>query len=166
MADSYTYNKESGLVPTGDYEVKLYEIGISILPSGKRKLSLRFRIRDDIEGQAYGNKCIFEDIWPEKENPNMFNQRRINQLLGTQDVKDGQVFEDIYAIMDFMRGNNCLVAHIIVVFDDYRGEEVNKIAYYKVSKHKPKSLDAEEPKQVKKPEPNGAGVVDDDDLPF
>ena len=162
MSDSYTYKNESALISAGDYEVKLEEIGIAVLPSGKRKLALRFRIRDDIDGQSFGNKCLFEDIWAEKENPNMFNQKRINQLLGTQDVKDGQVFENIYSIMDFMRSNNCLVAHVVVSFDDYRGEEVNRIAYYKSSKHKPQSLET----KVSKTEQNDTMVITEDDLPF
>ena len=160
MADSYTYKNESSLMPTGDYEVRLEEMGIAFLPSGKRKLAIRFRVRDDIEGQGYGNKCLFEDIWPEKENPNMFNRKRINQLLGTQDVKDGQVFNDIYAIMDFMKSNNCLIAHVITTFDEYKGEDVNKITYYKSSKNKPQVLGA------KMAAPTPKEPDDDEAFPF
>lgn len=156
MAEGYTYKNESALIPDGDYEVKIDTIGVKILPSGKEKLSIMFRVRDDIDGQAYGNKCLFEDIWKEKESPEHFNRKRINQLLGTQEIKDGTVFDTINDVIDFLKSNNCLVAHVISIFDDYRGEDVNKISYYKASKHKPQSI-------VKKEEPK---VIEDDDLPF
>ena len=157
MAEGYTYKNESSLLPDGDYEARIDTIGIKVLPSGKEKLTIMFRIRDDIDGQAYGNKCIFEDIWKEKDSPEHFNRRRINQLLGTQEVKDGTVFNSINDIIEFLKENNCLVLHIITIFDEYYGEDVNKVSYYKSSKHKPQVL----VKGKKADE-----VVSDDDLPF
>ena len=159
MAD-YTYNKnEGGLMPTGDYEVKLEEMTITIIPSGKEKLALRFRVRDDIEGQSYGNKVLFEDIWKEKESPEHFNRKRVNQLLGTQEIEDGHIFKDIYEVIEFMKSNNYLVVHVVTTFDEYKGEDVNKIAYYKSSKHKPQSLGGEQPKKP-------TIEIDDNQLPF
>ena len=162
MAEGYTYKNEKVLIPEGDFEVKVEEMGVNILPSGKKKLAIRFRIRDDIEGQSYGNKCLFDDIWTDKESPEHFNRKRINQLLGTQDIKEGTVFEDIYKISEFMKGA-CLQVHVVIVFDEYRGEDVNKIAYYKSSNQKPQTLGGNaEPKH----EPVRVNVADDDAVPF
>ena len=153
----YKYEKESNLVKTGDYEARLENIERKTLPSGTEKLSLTWRIRDDIEGQSYGNKVMFEDIWREKESPEHFNRKRINQLLGTQnEVKEGTVFETINDIIEYMIGK-CAIIHVVEVFDDYRGEDVNKISYYKSSNAIPKRIGGQEP---------SVSVVDDDDLPF
>lgn len=161
MADGYTYKNEKVLIPEEDYEVKVDEMGVVILPSGKKKLAIRFRIRDDIEGQSYGNKCLFEDIWQEKESPEHFNRKRINQLLGTQEIEDGKTFEDIYKICEFMKGA-CLQVHVVIVFDEYRGEDVNRVSYYKSSNNKPQTLEG----TVVDKKPLGVKVEDDDTIPF
>lgn len=154
----YKYEKTSSLVKNGDYEAKLENIERKTLPSGTEKLSLTWRIRDDIEGQSYGNKVLFEDIWREKESPEHFNRKRINQLLGTQkEVKEGTVFETINDIIEYMIGKYAII-HVDEVFDDYRGEDINKISYYKSSNQTPKQLGT----QIK----SSSSVVDNDDLPF
>ena len=154
---AYTYEKTSSLVKTGDYEARLEVMEVKTLPSGTEKLSLMWRIRDDIEGQSYGNKVLFEDIWREKESPEHFNRKRINQLLGTQkDIKEGEVFDNINKIIAYMVGRNAVI-HVDNVFDDYRGEDVNKVSYYKSSNQLPKKLNTKT---------NEDFVVNDDDLPF
>ena len=166
----YTYDasENSGLVKEGDYEAVIERMERKTLPSGKEKLSIMYRIRSDVEGQSYGNKCIFEDIWEEKENPGVFNRRRLNQLLGTQEIEDGHAFETINDVIDFLLYGN-LIIHVSVELDEYRGEDVNKVAYYRSSKVKPQKLggEVEKPlfeKDEENPGPSG-GVVGDD-LPF
>ncbi len=159
---NYTYeaDKSGGLIAEGDYEATLERMERKTLPSGKEKISCMFRIRSDVE-QKYGNKCVFDDIWAEKDNPGVFNRRRLNQLMGTQEIEDGHVFEDINEVIDFLLGSN-LIIHVGVEFDNYHGEDVNKVSYYKSSKAKPQSLGAkpEESKNLGKVE------VEEDDLPF
>ena len=78
MSESYKYKNESQLLPDGDYEARIEKIEVKTLPtSGKDKLSIMYRIRDDIDDQVYGNKCVFEDIWREKESPEHFNRKRL-----------------------------------------------------------------------------------------
>lgn len=164
MAD-YTFNKENELKEEGDYEVFVEKMEIRILPSGTEKLFCQYRVRDDVE-QKYKNSCLFEDIWHEKDNPNLFNRKRINRILGTQDIEEGTVFESINAICDFMLGKN-LIVHLTKQYDEYRGEEVNSIAYYKPTKNGNKQVVA--PQQTA-PEKQFTqiklDVVNDDDLPF
>lgn len=152
---AYSFEKETNLIKDGDYEVKIEKIEKKVLPSGKEKLALTYRIRDDIEGQRYGNKCVFEDIWQEKDNPQFFNRKRLNQLLGTQEIAEGTIFETIDDIINVLVGSY-LITHIVTVFSDYWGEDINTISYYKSSKHKPQSL------EVKKEEI----VVASEELPF
>ena len=70
---NYLYEKSyiHDLVAEGDYEVYIEEIEKKTLPSGKEKLSVRYRIRADVE-QEYKNRVLFEDIWAEKQNPEFF----------------------------------------------------------------------------------------------
>lgn len=159
MSESYKYKNESQLLPDGDYEARIEKIEVKTLPtSGKDKLSIMYRIRDDIDDQVYGNKCVFEDIWREKESPEHFNRKRLNQLLGTQEIEDGRVFDTINDIIDFLTENNCLIIHVGVVFNEYFGGDVNKVCYYKSSKHKPQKL----VKDIEKVKVE----ANDDDLPF
>lgn len=136
---SYTYENKQDLIAEGDYEVIVDKIERKTLPSGKEKIGINFRIRSDVEGQKYGNRIVFEDIWQEKDHPEFFNRRRINQILGTQGIKEGTVFEDINDVIKVLEGS-FLQIHIVAVFDDYRGTDVNKVSYYKSSNFKPQSM--------------------------
>lgn len=155
----YTFKRESALIKDGDYEAVIEKAEVRTLPtSGKEKLSITFIIRGDVD-QPYAQRRVFEDIWKERESPEHFNRRRLNMLLSTQDVKDGTVFETIDDIIGTLIGGFVII-HVATVFDDYRGEDVNKISYYKTSKHKPEAIGAPVAETTKEME------VDDDKLPF
>lgn len=155
--NTYTYENtgSGGLMPNGDYEAVIERMEVKTTSTGKEKLSIMYRVRSDVE-QQYKNKCIFEDIWHDKERPNMFNIRRINMLLGTQAIEPGTTFNGVDEIIEFLLGSY-LIIHVNQVFDDYRNEDVNKVGWYKSSNYKPKSLGTSE-KQT--------SIVDDEDLPF
>lgn len=150
---SYEYNKVESLMAEGDYEARIEKMEVRVLPNGKEKLTIMYRIRDDIE-QPYANKCVFEDIWKEKDSPEHFNRKRLNMLLGTQDVEEGKVFDGINEIINFLTGS-CLIIHVKKVFEEYYGEDRNRVGWYKSSNNKPKSL-------VGTP----IAKTDNDDLPF
>ena len=160
---SYTYTKQetNDLVKDGDYECTIENIKIKTTPNGVEYLSLMFRVRDDVE-QAYQNRCLFDSIWHPKDNPNIFNPKRINQLLGTQAVQDGQVFDSIDDVINFLTGAK-LIAHVKTEFNEYQGKDVNVIKYFNKSAHLPQKLGD----NYKKDAPDtGMKVVDDEDLPF
>lgn len=163
---AYTYEKtDTGLIKEGDYEVEIERIERRTLPSGKEKIMLQYRIRTDVE-QDSKNRVLFEDIWAEREHPDYFNRKRINQLLGTQKIEDGHVFEDINSVMKFLEGQR-LIVHVVVQMDDYKGEDVNSIAYYKTSKSLPSSLPKADPPKPAESVPGPTPKTDDDDdLPF
>ena len=101
MSYKYDASDANGLMKENDYEAIIERMEVKTIPSGKNKLSVMFRIRNDVE-QPYGNKCLFKDIWAEKDNPEVFNRKQINQLLGTQQIKDGTEFESINDIINFI----------------------------------------------------------------
>lgn len=179
MSYKYDASDVSGIVKEADYEAILERMERKTTPNGKNKLSVMWRIRNDVE-QPYGNKCLFKDIWPEKDNPDVFNRRTINQLLGTQQIQDGTEFESINDIIKFLE-NAPMIIHVTVEFDEWRGEDVNSVAYFKKTKIVPQQVIQEQeeeepvvvqepvkPKQGKPaPAPANEGVViGDDDLPF
>ena len=175
MAYKYDASDASGLVKEGDYEAIIERMEVKTIPSGKNKLSVAFRIRDDVD-QAYKNKWMFKDIWAEKDNPEVFNRKQINQLLGTQKIADGTEFASINEIIKFLE-NAPLIIHIGIEFDEWRGEDVNTVSYFKKTKVVPQVVGGDDEEDVPqspapapvppKQEPVQEGVViGDDDLPF
>lgn len=159
---AYTFNKseavQNDLVSEGDYEVQIERIEKKTLPvSGKEKLSVMFRIRSDVE-QPNKNRVVFEDIWSEKSNPEFFNRKRINQLMGTQKIEDGRVFDTISDVIDFLDGSYLRI-HVAIEFDDYSGRDRNQVKYYMSSKFGKKELAKPEP------EPDAIPLMEDE-LPF
>jgi hypothetical protein len=147
---SYTFAKGQDkyeLIKEGEYEVTLEQILEATTMSGKKKLDIVFRIREDVE-QEHHNRVVFESIWQEKET-SFYNRKRLNQLLGTQEVKDGTTFNSIQDIIETLK-NAKLRVKLIIAFDDYKKQDINKIAFYK-STQKPNKKIAE---------------VKDEDLPF
>lgn len=166
MSYKYDASDANGLVKEGDYEAIVERIEVKTTPSGKNKLSVAFRIRDDVE-QAYKNKWLFKDIWEEKDNPGVFNRRQINQLLGTQKIEDGTEFSSINEIIRFME-NATLVIHVGTEFNEWKGEEVNTISYYKKTKVVPQVVvsPSDEPAGNGESPVQEGIVIGDDELPF
>lgn len=157
---SYEYTKqdsEYGLIKEGEYEVSIDKIETKELQSGKKKIAIQFRLRSDVI-QDHKNRVIFEDIWQERDTE-YYNRKRINQLLGTQDIEDGKVFSNVDEILDTLKGSQ-LRMKIVVQFDDYKQEDVNKILYYMSSEMKPQTLEDVNKKETPTID------ISEDDLPF
>lgn len=139
MAYTFTKSEDYGLIAEGEYEAIIESIVVTTVPTtGTEKIAIKFKIRNDLE-QEFKGRILFEDIWKEKENPQFFNRKRLNQLMGTQDVKDGQVFQTVDNIVEFLNGAKLIVV-VKKEMDTYRNKEVNRIAYYKSSKVKPQKF--------------------------
>lgn len=150
---SYTYNNNGntfGLIKEGEYETTLERIVEGETPNGKRKLDLMFVIEDS---GTYNKRKVFDTIWKERETE-FYNRRRLNMLLGTQHFEDGKEFANIQEIIDELTNTKVRIK-IVVSFDDYKNEDINKIAYYMSSTIQPKKLESK--KEVE---------ISDDDLPF
>lgn len=156
--NGYTYNKpeEFTLIPEGDYECILKVEKQTTKTSGTEYISVAVRIRDDVD-QVCKTRIVFDKIWKDKENPNLYNQKKINKLLGTQHLEEGHVFDTIDDVINFLNGAY-VKAHINTSYDEYWQKDVNYVSYYKSSEAKPKTIGAKEEVVV--------DLVDDDDLPF
>ena len=157
----YTFNNKDlgnyGLIDDGKYEVFIKEAVIKTTPSGKEKISIQFKIRDDVD-QAFKGRIIFEDIWKERDTE-FFNRKRLNQLMGTQNFEDGKAFDSINDVLVALVGGN-LVIKVNKEFDDYRQEEINRVYYYETTKQKAQTVGETKSKNLEKIE------IADEDLPF
>ena len=152
---SYTFNNNSnafGLITEGEYETTLERIVEGETPNGKKKLDLMFVIEDS---GTFNKRKMFDTIWKERDTE-FYNRRRLNMLLGTQHFEEGREFANIQEIIEELTNTKVRIK-IVKAFDDYRNEDVNKIAYYMTSTNQPKTLIEKVEKQIE---------ISDDDLPF
>lgn len=163
---AYTFTKAESdlpLIADGDYEAIIEKMEIKTLPtSGKEKIAITFRIRSDVEQEAK-KRIVYDDIWKEKDNPQYFNRKRLNQLMGTQDIKDGTVFDTIKDVMNALQGG-AIIIHVGHEMDTFRGKEINRVKWYSSSRFKPQSIGAKPADASPASEPSPE--VEDEDLPF
>lgn len=169
IEQAYIYDgSESGsdLIEEGNYEVIIDKIDRRVTKNGKNKLVVQYRIRKDVE-QKYGNKCVFEDIWEEKEHSGVFNRKRINQLLGTQHVTKGTRYNSINEVINFLTGA-ALNISVKITHNEYYDEDENEVGFYSSSKIKKQVLGAATPETTKKQEELKKEIDKqvEDDLPF
>lgn len=130
----FTYDKkeEFELIDEGNYEVIIQKVAEKQLPSGARKISFQFKIRDDVE-QNFKNRVLFDDVWKNKET-GVYNMARINKILRTQeDLEDGHIFTSVDELSSYLTDKRCIV-HVIKEFSDYSQKDENKIQYFVPSK--------------------------------
>ena len=60
---------QNGLKPEGDYECIITAIEERTTKKGSVGLNFTLVIRNDVQGQKYGNSCLFHTIW-KKHEPN------------------------------------------------------------------------------------------------
>lgn len=60
---------QNGLKPEGDYECIITAIEEHTTKKGSVGLNFTLVIRNDVQGQKYGNSCLFHTIW-KKHEPN------------------------------------------------------------------------------------------------
>lgn len=132
MADKYTYTSENKLIKEGAYECFIEKIVLGTTKNGTENISINLRVRSDIE-QECKNRVIYDTIWKEKENPEFFDRRKINRLLGTQKVAEGTTYSSVDEIIDFLKGKT-LCVNLGVRFSDYKGADENYVKFYTSTK--------------------------------
>lgn len=154
MADNgYTFEKESSVKKEGEYECFIEKLDLGETKTGVKRINVTFRIRSDVE-QQYKGGVIYDTIWREKDNPDLFDRRKINRLLGTQNVKEGTTYANIDEIIRALNGATLKVA-LGVRFSDYRGEDENYVKYFSSSKAVAQSFTT-----------NESVMITEEDLPF
>ncbi len=155
---SYTFEKEEssyGLLKEGKYECLIDRIEIKTFDSGKQCINITYKVRDDVE-QEHQNRLIFESIWKEKDNPDFFNRKRINKILGTQKVEPGATFNDINDILNLLKGS-LLMCNVKARLNEYTGQDENYVSYYESTKYPFATLGSNSDDNIE---------IIDDDLPF
>lgn len=138
--------------------------------SQKQFISIKFRIRDDIEQENAG-RIIFDTIWEERDNPGVFDTRKISSLLQSQGENGKYNFEDYDELVQYINGLSMIITIEVKPADDFRDEPYNQVKYcsYKPSESKPKTLGASTNNintQQSSLRASDVVYVDDTDLPF
>lgn len=130
---SYKDVGSGDLFPEGEFECQIIKAEVTRTKPkegvGKPYISIELVGRDDVE-QACGRKHIWDNLFKNKETGE-YNAKRINSICKYTGVPEGlsldeQGFCD-YIVLKYIR---------IVVkqqMDDYKGEKVARIRYYKPS---------------------------------
>ena len=120
------------LIPCGDYEVFIEQAEERPTKSGRPQLSIRLKIRDDIQ-QACQNRCLFLNIFqktPEKLNDmdrqvGNYNYSHLYHLLDVTGIlTSGKEFEDMNDICRLLIGKEIRVT---VHHEIYNGKTSEKI---------------------------------------
>ncbi len=160
----YTFNatdaKEGELMPNGEYECCIEKVEFKqTKTSGRKKMALQIRVRNDVE-QNCKNRVLFDDIWTDKDTNTIYDGKKINRIMATQDIADGKEWKTIQDVANDMTGIN-LIAVVTQKHDDYSDKEVNVIQRYKKSEHMPQKLGDG---QVEKNIPDD--FINEDEIPF
>ena len=120
---------DTNLVDGGDYEVILKAEKRTVQSTGKTKLALDFKIRDDVD-QKFKNKHVFDDAWTDKNNPHWFDLAKLNNLIKSQKGLPTykETFSDVDECIQFLNGLQMIIT-VTKEFDDYTGEDRNRVKY-------------------------------------
>lgn len=166
-------NESFGLLENGEYEAFIEQIEIrKAQSSGNEYISLQIRIRDDVD-QSFGNRVLFDNVFKEKDSAGnqteYFNRSKLTRILKATIPADTPLeFESVEDILETVAGQK-VIAVVKTRKDDYRGEDVNYISYYKQTNVPDKVLEvstknnADESLEKMSGKPN---VINEEDLPF
>lgn len=117
-------SEAGGLKPKGDYEVIILSVDEQTTPGGKQNLKFQFVIRNDIEGQKYGNARLFYPIWKRIEptdadlQVNGYSYAQIMALGKAAKLQNGKSYENLTEYCkDLMR--KCI--RVTVDHETYKG---------------------------------------------
>lgn len=135
--------------------------------SQKQFINIKFRIRDDIE-QENGGRVIYDTIWEEKNNPGVFDTRKISALLQSQGENGKYNFEDYDELVQYINGLSMIITVEVKPADDYNEEPYNQVKYcsYKPSEAKSKTLGKEEKSSKNYSASDVVNMDDLENLPF
>lgn len=173
--------QQGGLKPEGDYECIITAIEDRTNKNGKRGLNFTLVIRNDVEGQKYGNACLFHTIW-QKIEPTPYDMQvegfNFNQLMSmgrAARLPDGKEYDSLKAYCEDLL-KKCV--RVTVYHEEYNGKTQERISWvnethFPECKHKFKT---DKPKSGGFVQPSAKtgsiaeqfeDVIDDDDgVPF
>lgn len=159
----FSNEREYDLIPEGDYEVILENAEITTSKNGAEYISCCYRIREDVEQGCQG-RLIFENIYKDKNNPELFDKRKLHNILLVQGKEGRYKFDDNDEIVQHINGLLMLIHIENKPADQWHDKPYNQIKYlsYKPTKNPYKTLGGATAKQ---PSTNPDDIKDED-LPF
>lgn len=155
----FTYEKQKDFEPlkAGEYEVFLENYQKKTLDNGRNFISLRFRVREDIEQEGQ-NRVLFDTIWSKKDDFEDYITFKVSQLLDVtnDEIEDGKVFSSVFEALDLCVGKPLIA---VVVQTERNGEITNEITRFKFTKNPNQTLKADKEKEP-------VEDLADDELPF
>lgn len=137
----YIFSREdfSSVVEAGEYEAIIEKIERNTTSSGRERIFIQLRIRNDVD-QKYQGKCLFDNIWEDNNEPGMFDHDKLGRIVLTQpdNGKDGY-FETIDDVISFLEGAYVRVK-VEVQINDYVGTEVNVVKRWYKTRQAPQAL--------------------------
>ncbi len=128
-----------GLKPEGKYETIITSIDEKTTKRGSQYLSIRLTIRNDVEGQKYGNACLFDAIYKKKEPTqedlavNGYTFGRLMAVGKAAKLTDGKEYKDLAEYCDDLVGK-CVIAVVKHETDD-KGTTREKVSYLEPTQH-------------------------------
>lgn len=115
-------------IPEGDYE---FEVEAEVKKKKDNTgdyLSIKYKVRKDVEGQKFGGRCVFESLGRDKGNPQWFDLIKLKKILKTRnDYRKN--FSDVEECIQYINGYH-LIATVENTYDDVKGETKNVIKMY------------------------------------
>ena len=164
----------SDIKPEGDYECIITGIEERTTKNGKTGLNFTLTIRNDVQGQKYGNACLFYTLWKAKEPTEAdmsVNGYRFGQIMSigkAASLPDGKDYPDMNAFIADLQ-NKCVLAHM--EHEEYNGNINERVKWLNPTKHP----DCKHVFKAKATQATGAQfaapaaspvVTPDDDYPF
>lgn len=131
---------QGGLKPEGRYETIITSIDEKATKNGKSYLNIRLTIRNDVEGQKYGNACLFYQIWKKKEptqedlSVNGYIYGMVMGLGEAAGLPDGKEYKDLAEYCNDLVGK-CVIAQLVHEIGENDGIEREKVKYLSKTAH-------------------------------
>lgn len=129
----------SVLKPEGRYETIITGIDERTSKNNKTWLSFKLTIRNDIEGQKYGNACLFHQVWKATEPTekdlavNGYIFGRLMAVGKAAKLTDKKEYKDLAEYCDDLVGK-CVIAVVKHETDD-KGITREKVSYLEPTQH-------------------------------
>lgn len=121
---------QNGLKPEGDYECIITAIEEHTTKKGSVGLNFTLVIRNDVQGQKYGNSCLFHTIW-KKHEPNEndmqvegYNFAQLMAMGKAAKLPDGKEYDSLKAYCTDLL-NKCI--RVDLTHEEWNGKERERI---------------------------------------
>lgn len=117
------------LLPEGEYEVTIIKAELRYTKTNNvPNISLDMVIREDVQ-QMNQRRHIFDSLFKSRET-GMYNMQRIQSICKCAGLPEGDEYPDEYALCNMLMMRNIRIV-VKQMMDDYKGEKVAKVHYYK-----------------------------------